>query len=174
MRAGTENEGTAAEHRTTIERSSDRAIIVTRTFDAPARVVFQAWTDAALFRQWWVPKSMGVRLVGCAMDVRTGGTYRLEFAVGDDPSKTMAFFGTYTDVIAPARIVWTNEEDGEQGSVTTVTFDEKDGKTQVVVSELFPSKEAADANGGAADAAPEVHAQLDALLVTLVANSGQS
>lgn len=174
MDARSENERTGTKNRTTVERKSDREIVVTRTFDAPARIVYEAWTNAELFEQWWVPKSTGMLLLSCAMDVRTGGTYRLEFAVGGDRSKTMAFYGTYTDVVPLSRIVWTNEESGDQGSVTTATFEEKDGKTKVVVSELFPSKEAADANGGAVDAAPEVHAQLDALLVTLVANSRRS
>lgn len=174
MEARTENERTVTKNRTTVERKSDREIVVTRTFNAPARIVFEAWSNAELFKQWWVPKSTGMILVSCAMDVRTGGTYRLEFAVGNDRSKTMAFFGKYTDVIPSSRIVWTNEEDGDQGSITTATFEEKGGKTLVVVSELFPSKEAADANGGATDAASEVHDQLDALLVTLVANSTRS
>lgn len=174
MEARTENERTATKNRTTVERKSDREIVVSRTFNAPARIVFEAWTNAELFKQWWVPKSLGMILVSCKLDVRTGGSYRLEFAVGGDTSQTMAFFGKYTEVVAPSRIVWTNEEDDDQGSVTTATFEEKNGKTLLVVTELFPSKEAADANGGAADAAPEVHDQLEALLVTLIANSSSS
>src|SRR5262245_25166265 len=149
MEARTENERAATKNRTTVERKSDREVVVSRTFDAPARIVFSAWSNAELFKQWWVPKSMGMVLVSCAMDVRTGGSYRLEFAVGGDRSKTMAFFGKYTEVVPPSRIVWTNEEDGDQGSVTTATFEEKNGKTLLVVSELFPSKEAADGGMGA-------------------------
>lgn len=168
------NERTTTKNRTTIERRSDREIVVTRTFDAPARIVFEAWSNAELFKQWWVPKSTGMVLVSCEMDVRTGGTYRLEFAIGGDRTKTMAFFGKYTDVVPASRIVWTNEEDGDQGSITTATFEETGGKTRLVVSELFPSKEACDANGGATEAAPEVHDQLEALLVTLVAKAGRS
>ena len=132
---------------------------MTRTFDAPARLVFEAWSNPELFRQWWVPKSMGMTLHDCEMDVRTGGTYRLNFGEGMD------FFGRYIDVMPPERIVWTNEEGGEDGSVTTVTFEERDGRTLLVVSELYPSKEALDAAGtGAAEAMDESFAQLEELL----------
>jgi uncharacterized protein YndB with AHSA1/START domain len=152
----------AAGKRTTVERRSDRELIVTRSFDAPARLVFEAWSKPELFRKWWVPKSMGMVLHSCEMDVRTGGKYRLNFGEGMD------FFGQYIEVIPPSRIVWTNEEGGENGSVTTVTFEEKDGRTLLVMSELYPSKEALDAAGtGAADATHETFGQLDELLVTL-------
>jgi uncharacterized protein YndB with AHSA1/START domain len=69
---------------TTVERKSDREVVVTRTFDAPARLVFEAWTKPELFKQWWVPRSMGMTLRSCELDVRTGGKYRLVF--GDDPA----------------------------------------------------------------------------------------
>ena len=148
--------------RTTVERKSDRELVVTRTFDAPARLVFEAWSEPELFKQWWVPKSMGMTLRSCEMDVRTGGKYRLNFGDGMD------FFGRYIEVTPPSRIVWTNEEGGADGSVTTVTLEEKDGKTLLVMSELFPSKEALDAAGtGAADATHETFTQLDELLATL-------
>ena len=151
-------------NRTTVERQSEREIAVTRTVNGPARLVFEAWTQPELFRQWWVPKSLGMSLLSCDMDVRVGGTYRLEFAFGDS---SMAFFGTYQEVTPHSRLVWTNEE-SEEGSVTTVTFAEKDGKTLVVMHELYPSKEALDAAGtGAADAMGESFEQLDELLVTL-------
>ena len=148
--------------RTTVQKKSDREIVVTRTFDAPARIVFEAWSRSELFQKWWVPKSMGMTLRSCEMDVRTGGKYRLNFGDGMD------FFGRYIEVTPPSRIVWTNEEGGENGSVTTVTFEEKDGQTLLVMSELYPSKEALDAAGtGAADALHETFAQLDELLATL-------
>jgi uncharacterized protein YndB with AHSA1/START domain len=149
-------------NRTTVQRKSDRELVVTRTFDAPARLVFEAWSRPELFKKWWVPKSMGMTLRSCEMDVRTGGKYRLNFGEGMD------FFGRYLEVTPPSRIVWTNEEGGENGSVTTVTFEEKDGQTLLVMSELYPSKEALDAAGtGAADATHETFAQLDELLATL-------
>lgn len=149
-------------NRTTVERRSDRELVVTRSFDAPARLVFEAWSRPELFQRWWVPKSLGMTLHACEMDVRTGGGYRLDFGNG------MEFFGRYLDVTPPSRIVWTNEE-GEDSSVTTVTFEETDGRTLLVMSELYPSKEALDAAGtGAADATHETFAQLDELLLTLV------
>ena len=159
-------EATATRNRTTVERKSDREMVVTRTVDAPARLVFEAWSKPELFKRWWVPKSIGVTLTTCEMDVRTGGTYHLAFGEGMD------FFGRYLDVTPPSRIVWTNEEGGEDGSVTTVTFEEKGGKTLLVMSELYPSKEALDAAGtGAADAMHETFAQLDQLLATLGARA---
>ena len=142
----------------TVERTSDREVVVTRTFDAPARLVFEAWTRAELFKQWWVPKSMGMTLQSLEMDARTGGRYRLSFGDGMD------FFGRYLEVTPPSRLVWTNEESGEAGSVTTVTFEEKNGKTLLVLRELYPSKEAFDEGAGAADAMGEQFQQLDELL----------
>lgn len=140
-----------------MERTSDLEVVVTRWFDAPPGVVFEAWTNPDLFQRWWVPASMGMRLHGCEMDVRTGGTYRLDYGGG------MVFFGRYLEVATPSRIVWTNDE--EHGSVTTVTFQEHDGGTLLVMTERFPTKEALDAEGtGAAEATRETFAQLDDLL----------
>ena len=156
----TQSSEAAAMKRTTVERRSDREIVITRSFDAPARLVFEAWSNPELFQKWWVPKSLGMQLHSCEMDVRTGGTYRLNFGEGMD------FFGRYIEVTPPARIVWTNEEGGEDGSVTTVTFEEEDGRTLLVMSELYPSKEALDAGAGATDAMQETFEQLDELLVT--------
>jgi uncharacterized protein YndB with AHSA1/START domain len=154
--------------RTAIERRSDRELVVTRIFDAPARLVFEAWSRAELFQQWWAPKSGPVPLLSCEMDVRTGGGYRLTF--GRDEANSMSFFGKYLEVTPPSKIVWTNDE-GEQGSVTTVTFQEHDGRTLLVLRELYPSKEAFDESAGAEDALPEQFAQLDALLLTLGASA---
>ena len=151
--------------RTSVERKSDRELVVTRAFNATARLVFAAWTRPELFKQWWLPKSMGMTLVSCEMDVRTGGKYRLGFGDGMD------FFGRYLEVTPHSRLVWTNEESGDSGSVTTVTFEEKDGRTLLVLSELYPSKEALDAAGtGAADAMGETFQHLDELLANLGAS----
>jgi uncharacterized protein YndB with AHSA1/START domain len=151
-----------------VRKASECEVVVTRTFDAPARLVFKAWATPALFRRWWVPRSMGMTLRSCEMEVRTGGTYRLVF--GEDPAHTMAFFGTYLEVIPEQRIVWSNEEGGDAGSITTVTFEERDGRTHVVLTERYPSKEALDAAGtGAQDATHETFAQLDELLIELSA-----
>ena len=154
--------------RTTVRKTSEREVVVTRTFDAPARLVFDAWSKPELFKKWWVPRSMGMTLGSCEMDVRTGGKYRLVF--GEDPANSMAFFGTYIEVVPGKRIVWTNEESGDAGSVTTVTFEESDGKTLLVMSELYPTKEALDAAGtGAQEATHETFGQLDELLAELSA-----
>src|SRR4029077_16113400 len=158
MDARRESEHALVKNRTTVARKSDRELAVTRTFNAPARIVFEAWTKPELFRQWWGPKSMGMSLLSCEMDVRAGGRYRLEFAHGDSRS---AFFGTYKEVIPHSRLVWTNEE-SDEGSITTVPFAEKNGSTWLVMPELYPSKEALDAAGtGAADAMGETFGQLD-------------
>ena len=164
MVARKENES----QRTTVQKKSEREVVVTRTFDAPARLVFEAWSKPELFEKWWVPSSMGMTLRSCEMDVRTGGKYRLVF--GDDPANSTAFFGKYLEVVANKRIVWTNEEGGGEGSVTTVTFEEREGKTLLVMSELYPTKEALDAAGtGAQEVLNETFGQLDTLLAELSA-----
>jgi len=156
-------EGSPAINRTAVERTSDRELVVTRTFDAPAHVVFEAWSKPELFTRWWIPKSVGLSLVSCEMDVRTGGTYRFVFS-HPDFDQPMAFFGTYREVTPNRRIVWTNEE-SDQGAVTTVTFEESDGKTLVTFHELYPTEAALDeALAGSAEALPEQFAQLDELL----------
>ena len=156
--------------RTTVQKKSEREVVVTRTFDAPARLVFEAWSKPDLFKKWWVPRSMGMTLRSCELDMRTGGKYRLVF--GDDPANPMAFFGRYLEVVPNKRIVWTNEESGDPGSITAVTFEERGGKTLLVMSELYPTKEALDAAGtGAQEAMNETFGQLDDLLAELSARS---
>jgi uncharacterized protein YndB with AHSA1/START domain len=151
---------------TTVDRKSEREMVVTRTFNASARIVFEAWTKAELFSLWWVPKSACVTLLSCEMDVRVGGSYRLEFGHPQAPNP-VAFFGKYIEVMPHSRLVWTNEESPD-GAVTTVTFEENGGKTLVVLHELYPSKEALDAAlEGMEGGMPEQFAQLDELLVTL-------
>ncbi len=145
--------------RTTVERTSERELVVKRTFNAPARLVFEAWTRPELFKQWWVPRSMDMTLRSCEMDVRVGGKYRLNFGDGMD------FFGSYLEVTPHSRLVWTNEEGGDSGQVTTVTFEEKDGKTLLVVHDLYPSVEALDS--GSMGAMPETLDQLDELFGSL-------
>ena len=168
-----ESEPAPMKNRTMVERKSERELVVTRTFDAPPRIVFEAWTRPELFMRWWAPKSMGMFLRSCDMDVRVGGRYRLVF--GHDASNPDEFFGKYIEVISHSRLVWTNDEGGDGGPVTTLTFDEKGGKTLLVMHELYPSKEALDAAGtGAADATGEQFEQLDELLVTLGASVGRS
>lgn len=150
--------------RTAVERRSDRELVVTRVFDAPVRLVFDAWTKPELFQLWWAPRSMGMNMVSCEMDVRTGGGYRIAF--GDDPATAMAFFGRYIEVVPNVRLVWTNDESAD-AAVTTVTFEERDGRTHLVLQELYPSAAAFEAEGGAEGALPEQFAQLDELLAEL-------
>ena len=171
MTASNESEAGPMKNPTTVDRGSDRELVVTRTFDAPARLVFEAWARPELFKRWWAPKSMGVPLRSCEADVRVGGTYRLEF--GHEGAEPMAFFGRYIEVIPNSRLVWSNEESAD-GAITTVTFEERDGKTLLVLHELHPSKEAFDASIGGMDMAPEQFGQLDELLVTLGAGAGRS
>ena len=153
---------------TRIERTSGRELVGTRTFDAPPRLVFEAWTKPELMKRWWAPKSIGVPLKSCEMDVRTGGSYRLEF--GREDSESMAFVGRYLEVVPASRLVWTNEEEAD-GAVTTVTFDERDGKTLLTVRELYPSEAALKANHGAEEGMPEQFGQLDELLAAMAAET---
>ena len=155
-----ESEATA----TAVERKSERELVVTRTVNAPARLVFEAWTKAELFRRWWVPKSYGLTLLSCEMDVRVGGQYRLAFR---HEGSTMEFFGTYLEVTPHSRLVWTNDEGDNGTTVTTVTFDENAGKTLLVVHDLYPSKEALDSASGSTGAMPETLDQLEELLANL-------
>ena len=170
MDATRASEPSAVNNHTTVERTSEREVVVTRTFYGPARIVFEAWTKPELIKRWWVPKSMGMSLLSCDMDVRVGGKYR--FVFGDDASP-VAFFGTYIEVAPYSRLAWTNEE-SDGGAVTTVTFEEQEGKTLLAMHEVYPSKEALDASGGAANATVETFAQLDELLITLIAGAGRS
>lgn len=171
MNARSEGKPGPVQNRTTVERQSDREVVVTRTINGPARIVFEAFTKAELFKRWWVPKSMGMTLLSCELDARVGGKYRLVFDHSPEPA---AFFGTYVEVQPYSRLAWTNDEGGEGGPLTTVTFEEQGGKTLVILRETYPSKEALDAAGtGAADAMAETFDQLDELLVVLGESSGQ-
>ena len=171
MDARRESEVAPMKNRTMVERKSERELVVTRTFNGPARIVFEAWTKPELLKRWWAPKSTGVSLLSCEADVRVGGRYRLEFAHGDSQS---AFFGRYIEVTPHSRLVWTNDE-SDDGAVTTVTFEEKGGKTLLVMHELYPSKEALDgAIAGMEGGMRETFEQLDELLVTLGASVGRS
>ncbi len=155
-----------AQNGTSVERRGDRELVVTRTFDAPPSKVFRAWSQPELFQRWWVPKSVpGMSLVSCDMDVRTGGKYRLEFRFGG--SETMAFYGKYLEVVPDERIVWTNDE-GEEGAITTVTFEDVGGKTLLNFHEIHPSKEALEeALQGSAAGLPEQLEQLADLLPSI-------
>ncbi len=165
MHAKAESNPASGKNRTNVERKSEREMVVTRTFNAPARLVFEAWTTPELLKQWWTPKTYGVSFISCEADVRTGGTYR--FVFGHPASEQpMAFFGRYIEVVPPSRLVWTNDEGGEGGPVTTVTFEERGAETLVVMHDLYPSKEALDGAiaSGNTSGLCETFEQLDALL----------
>ncbi len=154
-------------NRTTLERTSDRELVITASVNGPARLVFEAWTKAELLQQWWVPKSLGLTLLSCEVDARVGGKYRLVFEHPQAP-EPMAFFGTYLEVTPHSCLAWSNEEAGPDGQITTVTFEEKAGKTLVVLRELYPSKEVLDAaieSGATAGDMAETFDQLDAFVV---------
>ena len=146
---------------TRVERKSEREIVITRTFNASARIVFEAWTKAELMRRWWVPKSSGITLLSCEMDVRTGGSYRFVFKAAPEP---MAFFGRYLEVSPHSRLVWTNDESGDAGQLSTLTLEDHGDTTRIVLHELYPSAEAFEAAKGSYDGMPESFGQLDALL----------
>ena len=150
---------------TTVERTDERELVVTRTFNGPAHIVFDAWTKPELIKRWWVAKSFGASFLACEADVRTGGTYRFVFG-HPSAEQPMAFFGRYLEVIPNSRLVWTNDEGGEDGSVTTVTFEERGGETLVVIHELYPSKNALDETmaTGSISWSGEQFDQLDQLL----------
>ena len=169
-----ESEPTAKKNRTTVERKSERELVVTRTINGPARIVFEAFTKPELFERWWVPKSFGLSLLSCELDVRVGGTYRLVFS--HSGSEPMAFFGRYLEVTPHSRLVWTNDESDDDGAVTTVTFEEQGGKTLLVMHDLYPSKKALDAAiaSGSTSGMGETLDQLDELVVTLGASFGRS
>lgn len=154
-------------NRMSVERRSERELVVTRTINAPPRIVYQAWIEPELFQRWWVPKSFGLELLSCELDVRVGGAYRLVFRHPAAP-EGMAFHGTYLEVMPPSRLVWTNEEAGGAGPVTTVTFEESDGRTRLVVHDLYPSKEALDEamSSGSTSWNDETFNQLDELLAS--------
>ena len=160
---------------TTVGRKSDRELVVTRTFNGPAHVVFNAWTKPELLKRWWAPKSFGISFVSCEADVRTGGTYRFVFSHASS-EQPMAFFGRYVEVTPPTRLVWTNDEGEGPGAVTTVTFEEKAGETLVVMHDLYPSKKALDdaIASGSTSGTGEQFEQLDQLLVALGASVGRS
>jgi len=157
--------GEKPDNRTLVERTSDRELTVTRIFNGPARLVFEAWTNAELFQRWWTPKSFGLTKLSSEKDVRTGGSYRLMIKHPAMP-QPMTFFGKYLEVTPPSRLVWTNEEVGEVGAVTTVTFEERGAQTLVVLRDLYPTKEALDEAiaSQATSGFGEQFEQLDALL----------
>ncbi len=162
-------------NRTKVERKSECELVVTRVFNAPARIVFEAWTKPELFRRWWVPKSFGLNLLSCELDVRVGGLYRLVFSHPSAP-EPMTFHGRYLEVTPHSRLIWTNEEAGDSGQVTTVTFNDEGGTTLLVMHDRYSSKEALDEAiaSGSTSGTEETFNQLDELLISGRASEGRS
>jgi uncharacterized protein YndB with AHSA1/START domain len=158
---------------TTVVRKSDRELVFSRTVNGPARIVFEAWTRPELLKRWWTPKSFPISLLSCEMDVRVGGKYRLVFGY---EGSTFDFFGRYLEVTPPSRLVWTNDEGDGGETITTVTFEETDARTLLVVHDLYPSKEALDGAiaSGSTSGMPEALAQLDELVLGLGASAEES
>jgi uncharacterized protein YndB with AHSA1/START domain len=169
-----EAEAVPPKHRATVEQKSERELVITRLFDSPAHLVFAAWTKPEIFKQWWVPKSCGLSLLSCELDVRAGGKYRLLYNIG--VAEPMAFYGRYLDVIPDARISWTNEEAGDAGQITTVTFEDVGDQTRIVHHELFPNKDALDEARASGSEAGMIEAfdQLGDLLPSLGAGTGRT
>jgi uncharacterized protein YndB with AHSA1/START domain len=167
---GKESDRKAVRNPTTLERRSDRELVVTRAFNGPARIVFDVWTKPEHLKRWWAPKSLGVSLFSCEADVRVGGSYRYVF--GRDPKRPMAFSGRYTEVDPPSRLVWTQvfepmPEAGE--AIVTATFEERDGRTELVVHQHYASKEALDGAiaSGMEKGMRETYDQLEELVESL-------
>jgi uncharacterized protein YndB with AHSA1/START domain len=173
MDAKRESKPARMKNRTTVERKSERELVVMRTFNGPARIVFDAWTRPELLKRWWAPKSFGVSFISCEADVRAGGTYRFVFSHSSS-QQPMEFFGRYIEVTPHSRLAWTNDEGREGGAVTTVTFEERGDETLVVMHDLYPSKEALDdaIASGSTGGFSETFDQLDEILITLGANVG--
>lgn len=154
-----------AKNETSVKRNSNRELVVTRKFNAPARIVFDAWTKPELLMRWWTPKSFGISFLSCEIDARTGGSYRFQFShpAMENP---MTFFGKYVEVKPPFRLVWTNDEGRGESAVTTVTFEERDGATLVTMRDVYPSKDALDAAiaSGSTSGFSEAFEQLDDFL----------
>jgi uncharacterized protein YndB with AHSA1/START domain len=167
MDAGKSSRPSLVKNRTSVERKSEREFVVSRTINAPPHIVFEAWIKVELFQRWWVPKSLGLTLLSCELDVRVGGAYRLVFRHPAAP-EPMAFHGRYLEVTPPSRLVWTNEEAGGSGQITTVTLEERAGQTLLVMHELYPSKEALDEAiaSGSTSGNDETFNQLDELLAS--------
>jgi uncharacterized protein YndB with AHSA1/START domain len=159
-----ESDSAPTKNRTIMERKSERELVLMRTVNGPARIVFEAFTKPELLKRWWAPKSLGVIMLSCEADVRVGGRYR--FAFGHGASEPMVFTGKYIEVTPHSRLVWTSDESAEGEAITTVTFEEKGGKTLLVMHDLHPSKEALDATlvSGWEHGMREALDQLDAML----------
>jgi uncharacterized protein YndB with AHSA1/START domain len=166
---------TAPKNETTLELRGDREIVITRDFNGPARIVFEAWTKPELVRRWWAPAGRGVAVASCEADVRAGGGYRYVLRLNN--GNHFAFSGTYSEVAPYSRLVYTEifeptaggASPGEPGVIVTVTFDERGGKTHLISHSLCPSPQVRDAiiASGMEQGMRETMDQLDELVASL-------
>jgi uncharacterized protein YndB with AHSA1/START domain len=126
----------------TVTTPSDREIVMTRVFDAPRDLVFEAHTSCEHMSRWWGPRKYEV--ASCEMDFRSGGRWRI---VHRGPNgEEHGFRGEFREIVRPERIVWTFEYEGMPGhvSVDTLTLEEHDGKTTLTATSVFDSVEDRD------------------------------
>jgi uncharacterized protein YndB with AHSA1/START domain len=157
-------------NQTSMDITSDRELVIARTFNGPARIVFDAWTRAELVKRWWAPKSHGVSIVSCEADVREGGSYR--YVMRHHEHGDIAFSGKYIEVTPYSRLVYTQffEPMMDAGAViVTITLEEKNGKTHLRSHELYPSKEALETTlaSGMEHGMRETMDQLEELVASL-------
>jgi uncharacterized protein YndB with AHSA1/START domain len=160
-----------SERKMTLELAGDREIVMKRSFAAPARFVFDAWTKADLVAKWWAPEKCGVAMVACEADVRPGGKWK--YTLRNPDAEVVSFYGEYREVTAPSRLVYTETFSKYPDSppvIVTVTFEERDGRTEMTSTQLYPSKEVREmvVATGMEFGANETMNQLEVLLRSMV------
>ncbi len=147
---------------------SDREVLVTRSFNAPRRLVWEAVSKPEHVRQWWGLRSMPMTV--CEIDHRVGGKWR--FVVRAPDGSEHAWSGVYNEIHAPERVVNTEVYENIPGaeSLVTATFDERDGRTYLTTRMLHKSKENRDGyiHAGAEGGMRETFTRLDELLAKMV------
>ena len=156
-------------HGSAADTMTDRDVVVTRTIDAPARIVFEAWSKPEHIKRWFGPAPYPVTMA--EMDFRVGGRYR--FAMTDPKGRQMTpFGGEYLEIIPNEKIVFTDafELPGAEEMVMTVTFDEQDGKTTVTVRTTFANlaQKATHVGAGMVEGLSLALEQLDTLVTKRV------
>jgi uncharacterized protein YndB with AHSA1/START domain len=145
---------------------SDREIHMTRLFDAPRQLVFEAMTKPEHVRRWWGCLSEGYSVTVCEIDLRVGGAWRF---VGRGPTgEYPAFYGVYREIAPPERLVYTEvfEPFPDAESIVTTVFTEENGKTRVDITALYPSMDVRDTviNTGMAEGAALSYDRLEDLV----------
>jgi len=144
---------------------TDREIVMTRVFDAPRRLVFDAFSKPELLKRWFGPR--GWSLVVCEVDLRVGGGFR--FVLRGPDGKEMGMRGVYREIAPPERSVHMESFDDFPGeSQVTAVFVEEGGKTTLTATVLYPSREVRDAvlKSGMEHGAAESYDKLNELLAS--------